>query len=120
MLSGVSNICGAHGASDALGCIGVFTHADGSFGRKRRERDDPPGAKAAWLESEDLIVDAEQLATLSELDDPDLRSKLSALAVFEERVSADRRAIHGVIDRLQQELVRRYKTGEATIDGLLT
>ena len=43
----MSNICSAHGASDALGCIGVFTHADGSFGRKRRERDDPPGAKEA-------------------------------------------------------------------------
>src|SRR6516165_6871015 len=42
----MSNICSAHGASDALGCIGVFTHADGSFGRKRRERDDPLGAKA--------------------------------------------------------------------------
>jgi len=80
----------------------------------------PPDAKAEWLPGEDLIVDAEQLATLTELDDADLESKLSALAVFEEKVSADRRAIHGVIDRLQQELVRRYKTGEATIDGLLT
>jgi len=80
----------------------------------------PPDAKAEWLPGEDLIVDAEQLATLTELDDADLQSKLSALAVFEEKVSADRRAVHGVIDRLQQELVRRYKTGEATIDGLLT
>jgi hypothetical protein len=80
----------------------------------------PPDADADWLQGKDLIVDVEQLATLSELDDADLRSKLSALAVFEQKVSADRRAVHGVIDRLQQELVRRYKTGEATIEGLLT
>ena len=80
----------------------------------------PPDPKADWLQGEDLIVDAEQLATLSELDDTEFRSKLRALAVFEEKVSVDRRAIHGVIDRLQQELVKRYKTGEATVEGLLT
>jgi hypothetical protein len=79
----------------------------------------PPDTKRDWLLRQDLVVDAERLATLSELDDADLQSRLSALAILEQRVSAKRRAIHGVIDQLQQELVRRYKTGEATVEGLL-
>ena len=68
----------------------------------------------------DLIVDAKQLAGLPQLEDAELQSKLSALAMLEQEVSADRRAIHWVIDRLQGELVRRYKTGEATVEGLLS
>jgi hypothetical protein len=68
----------------------------------------------------DLIVDAEQLATLPELPEVDLRAKLEALANLEQEVSASRRSLHEVIDRLQEELVRRYKTGEATVDSLLT
>jgi hypothetical protein len=77
-------------------------------------------ADAERVQRRDLIVDAEQLATLSELSDGDLQSKLTALARLEQEVSADRRAIHGVIDRLEEELVRRYKTGEATVEGLLS
>ena len=80
----------------------------------------PPDAKRDWLQREDLIVDGEQLATLGELDEADLQSRLSALLILEQRVSAERRAIHGVIDQLQQELVRRYKTGEASVEGLLS
>ncbi|HSS09726.1 MAG TPA: hypothetical protein VLL25_07570 [Acidimicrobiales bacterium] len=68
----------------------------------------------------DRIVNAEQLATLPELQEADLRSKLEALAGLEEEVSAERRALHDVIDGLQEELVRRYKSGEATVDSLLT
>jgi hypothetical protein len=77
-------------------------------------------ADADRVQRRDLIVDAEQLATLSELSDGDLQSKLAALARLEQEVSADRRAIHGVIDRLEEELVRRYKTGEASVEGLLS
>jgi hypothetical protein len=80
----------------------------------------PPDAEGERVQRQELIVDAEQLATLPELDDADLQSKLSALSMLEQEVSADRRAIHGVIDRLEDELVRRYKAGEATVEGLLS
>ena len=33
----------------------------------------PPDARRDWLQSQDLIVDADQLASLSELDDADLQ-----------------------------------------------
>lgn len=66
------------------------------------------------------IVDAEALTTLPELSDNELRAIADALAEFEHEVSAGRRSVHEVIDQLQAELVRRYKSGEANVDTLLT
>jgi hypothetical protein len=80
----------------------------------------PPDSETARVRRQELIVDVEELATLPDLGDTDLHTKLTALARLEQEVSAERRAIHGVIDRLQDELVRRYKTGEATVEGLLS
>jgi nickel-type superoxide dismutase maturation protease len=67
----------------------------------------------------DAIVDADRLVNLPSLEDEALRAVIDALISLERDVSAKRRALHEVIDRLQEELVRRYKTGEATVDGLL-
>ena len=47
----------------------------------------------------------------------DLSKRLEAL---ERNVSYDRRALHVVIDRLQAEIVERYKSGRASVDGLLS
>lgn len=68
----------------------------------------------------DEIVDADALATLPALSDTELRAIADALADFEHEVSAGRRSVHDVIDQLQDELVRRYKSGEATVDTLLS
>jgi hypothetical protein len=68
----------------------------------------------------DDIVDAESLGALPELRDDQLHAIVDALAAFEHEVSAGRRSVHEVIDQLQDELVRRYKSGEATVDTLLT
>jgi hypothetical protein len=43
----------------------------------------------------------------------------SALVEFERDVSADRRDRHARLDALSAELVRRYREGEASVDGLL-
>jgi hypothetical protein len=43
----------------------------------------------------------------------------SELSAFEARVSQQRRALHDRIDRLQGEIVSRYKTGGASVDELL-
>jgi nickel-type superoxide dismutase maturation protease len=68
----------------------------------------------------DAIVDPDRLAALPRLDDADLRSAIDALAELERDVSERRRAMFDVIDKLQDELVRRYKSGEATVDNLLS
>jgi hypothetical protein len=68
----------------------------------------------------DEIVDADAIATLPVRTDPELRAMADALADFEHEVSAGRRSVHDVIDQLQDELVRRYKSGEANVDSLLS
>jgi hypothetical protein len=55
-----------------------------------------------------LALNAADLATISD-----------ALGAFERSVSAQRDDVFGVIDHLQEELVRRYRSGEATVDSLL-
>ncbi len=68
----------------------------------------------------DSIVDAARLATLPQLNDEELHAIVEQLAEFEREVSARRHALHHVIDQLQEELVRRYKSGEASVDALLS
>ena len=49
----------------------------------------------------------------------ELRQVGERLTAIETRVSDQRRALHERIDTLQAEIVSRYKTGEASVDGLL-
>ncbi len=65
------------------------------------------------------ILPSERLGRLSELADDELRRTAEELTSFERSVSAQRRAVLDVLDRLQEEIVRRYRTGEATVDNLL-
>jgi hypothetical protein len=67
----------------------------------------------------DRIVSADRLGRLSEVADDQLVAIAEHLDAFEREVSNERRALHDVMDRLQEEVVRRYKTGEATVDTLL-
>lgn len=53
------------------------------------------------------------------LDDAELQALAEALEAFERRVSADRRERFEMIDALGAELLRRYREGEASVDGLL-
>ena len=57
---------------------------------------------------------------LGDLDPGQLSELAARLEVIENRVSLDRRALHVRIDTLQAELVARYKTGRASVDGLLS
>jgi hypothetical protein len=51
--------------------------------------------------------------------DDDLRGALGRLEEFEQRVSEDRHAVQGVMDKLTAEVAGRYKSGSATVDDLL-
>lgn len=68
---------------------------------------------------EDVIA-AEALGAVADLDDTALQSGLAKLNELEDAVSENRRALHTVIDTVQAEVTRRYTTGEATIDGILS
>lgn len=67
----------------------------------------------------DRIFDVDKASVLSEMDDDGVRGLADAMVALERRVSAQRRALHERLDTLQAEVVRRYKSGEATVDTLL-
>lgn len=79
-----------------------------------------PGEIDATLEHRlEEILPASHLAHLPDLSDEELRGAATDLTEFERSVSIQRRAVLDVLDRLQDEIVRRYRTGEATVDSLL-
>lgn len=55
----------------------------------------------------------------ADLTDDELAAFEAALAIFEQQRSAERRRLFDRIDALSAELVRRYRDGEASVDGLL-
>jgi hypothetical protein len=67
----------------------------------------------------DQIVDTDALADLRDLDTDALDTITGELVEFERWVSERRRAVQERLDGLQAEIVRRYREGEATVDGLL-
>jgi hypothetical protein len=68
----------------------------------------------------DSILGADEVGQLSTLGPDELGRIAADLGAYEQRVSAQRKALHERIDTLQAELVDRYKTGSATVDGLLS
>jgi hypothetical protein len=72
-----------------------------------------------WSQRLDAICAEYGMGRLSSLDVDELDVLAGALAEFERLVSEDRRARFVQLDVLGEELVRRYRDGEATVDGLL-
>ncbi len=68
----------------------------------------------------DAVLDGDQVADLAERSVDDLRALVGELDAIEKRTSAERRALHERIDALQAELVDRYKSGAASVEGLLS
>jgi len=67
----------------------------------------------------DGIVDTDELADLREVDTAELEGLAERLDEFERWVSERRHTVQGVLDRLQGEIARRYRDGEASVDSLL-
>jgi hypothetical protein len=75
----------------------------------------PPGVEEVVAEL-DAVFDA---ATIDALPDDALAGAADQLADTERRVSSLRRGLHASIDAVQEEMLRRYKSGEASVDSLL-
>lgn len=67
----------------------------------------------------DRIIDVDTVATLPTMSNEEVASIAGALVDLEQRISSKRRALHDCLDTVQAEIVRRYKSGEATVDSLL-
>lgn len=77
-------------------------------------------AQATLAARVEEVCPPEQLASLADLASSRLDDLLERLTNLEREVSSERKALHAVLDKLEEEIVRRYKSGEATVDGLLS
>ena len=97
--------------------LGEGTRATG-FGRLPNTL--APADTDGWMAAElDTIIDAGRVSTLPDLDEAEVRSIADKLTELERRVSEQRGELHNRANTLQEEIVRRYKSGEATVDSLL-
>lgn len=68
----------------------------------------------------DAVLGPDHLAQLATMEPARLRSISEQLVELEARISSQRRELHERIDAVQGEIVSRYKSGDASPDGLLT
>ncbi len=67
----------------------------------------------------DAVLDPGTIGSLPTMDHQELVALSERLMEVEAHISAQRRALHERIDAVQAEIVRRYKSGDASPDGLL-
>lgn len=68
----------------------------------------------------DAIAGPGALSSLADLDDDALAVLVDRFSTYERAVSDQRHQLHTRIDAFQAEIARRYRTGEATVESLLT
>jgi hypothetical protein len=80
----------------------------------------PAEAQSHWaLHRADEAMLGNDIAAIPELTDEMLHTLADELHQLERQVSNERRQLHDRLDVIQQEIVKRYKAGEATVEGLL-
>jgi len=80
---------------------------------------EPGDIDAALMASLDRAAPPAQVSDPASMSDAELHEVTEALAALERDVSSRRRAMFDRIDALQEEIVRRYRSGEADVDSLL-
>lgn len=89
-------------------------------GARPTVRVDVPGAVAGELvDVLERIGSPTVLSGVQHLDQSDLDDLFARISDFEQKLSSTRRQMHERIDAIQAEIGRRYRDGEATVDGVL-
>lgn len=79
-----------------------------------------PGPIAlGMIELLDQIASPSQLSGIQAVDQASMADLFDALREFELELSSIRRQLHDRIDTIQDEIARRYRDGEASVDALL-
>jgi hypothetical protein len=102
--------------SDELPAI-LSAHLTGGTPRPPRPAEDFSSHPLA--EQFDALADRAGDHDLEDLSDAELDDYAKALHQFEQARSHERRELFAQIDELSAELVRRYREGEADVEGLL-
>jgi hypothetical protein len=79
----------------------------------------PAHLDPSWQEHMTRIAPIGALSALRAQSVDELRSMSDRLEGMEHEISAQRRALHAVFDLIQQEVIRRYKSGEVPMDSAL-
>jgi len=80
---------------------------------------EPGDIALALIEDLDQVASPGDLASVEQLEQEQLADLFDRLRRFEVDLSTSRRTLHDRIDRIQDEIARRYRDGEATVDSLL-
>ena len=94
------------------------THAAG-LGRLPTVFAPAEGSQLSLTARVEALLPPNKVGSLGTLSSAELSELLTSLSDLERDVSAERRSLHDIQDRLQEELVRRYRSGEANVDTLL-
>jgi len=78
-----------------------------------------PDMESDFASEVDKVLDSDRIANLPTMGREELLDLARRLSDIESRSSNERRSLHERIDKLQAEIVSRYKTGEASVEGLL-
>ena len=81
---------------------------------------DPGDSATAFAGELDSVAPPGEMSDLGSCSDAQLESLVERLRQFERGVSDQRRALHERLDQVHEEIVRRYRSGEANVDTLLT
>ncbi|NNE74178.1 MAG: ABC transporter substrate-binding protein [Acidimicrobiales bacterium] len=92
----------------------------GGIARAPQEMEAASAVSAAYEVRLDQVLSVNQLSETAEMTDNELAQLVEKLEDFEKEISQRRHDLHTRIDQLQAEITRRYRTGEASVDSLLT
>lgn len=81
--------------------------------RSRLPQQLAPSMDIPWRRGLERLISDGTLADLPSLSEDELRSTMTQLGELEQQASAQRRALHAVIDRLEADLAARHKVGQA-------
>jgi hypothetical protein len=99
--------------------LGHGVSTSGRISEVRTTNLEPPAEAAQLLIELEGILHESSLAGLGQITDDELRQLVDRLTEYERLVSDRRRALHDHLDALQAEIVRRYKSGEVSVESLL-
>jgi hypothetical protein len=68
----------------------------------------------------DAVAGDRRMSNLPSASDDEMQALVDELGSLEAEISGQRKALHDRMDLLQKELMRRYKSGEANVDSLLS
>lgn len=99
--------------------LGQHVSAGGKLVEVRTTSLGPPDDVGQFTVELEGILHESSLTGLGQITDDELRQLVDRLTEYERVVSERRRALHDRLDALQAEIVRRYKTGEVSVESLL-